>query len=374
MKLMHLADLHLGKRVNGFSMLEDQQYILQQVLQLADEHRPDGMLLAGDIYDRSIPSEEAVQLLDEFLYAMSKRGIQVYMISGNHDSEERVAFGGRLMEAQGIHVSPVYSGTIQPVLQKDAYGTVAFWLIPFLKPVHVKRYYPDVDSNDYTGAMQMVIDNLEMDPSMRHVALVHQFLTGASTCDSEEQSVGGLDQIAAEVFAPFDYVALGHLHGPQAILRPTVRYAGSPLKYSFSEVNQKKSVTLITLGEKGDVDIALLPLTPRREMLRKTGFFAELTAIGMQEDAYCELTLLDEDDVPDAMNRLRVYYPNAMLLRYDNTRTRTQTAFLDAEDVDHKTPLELFDELYDKQNGQHLNDEQKEYLTELIQQIWEGEV
>ena len=254
MKLIHLSDLHLGKRVNEFSMLEDQAFILQEILRIIDEEQPQAVLLAGDIYDKSVPSGEAVQLFDGFLWELSSRKLQVFVISGNHDSPERLSFGGRLMEGSGIHLSPVYSGKVEPVVLEDAYGPVNVYLLPFLKPAHVRRYFPEEESGTYTEALGKAVEALEIHKEQRNVLVTHQFVTGASRSDSEEISVGGSDNVDASVFDDFDYVALGHIHGPQNIGSPRIRYCGTPLKYSFSEVGQQKSVTVAELTEKGALE------------------------------------------------------------------------------------------------------------------------
>ena len=373
MKLMHLADLHLGKRVNGFSMLEDQKYILDRICDMVRSHRPDGVVIAGDVYDRAIPSEEAVELLDNFLVRLTGLGAAVLMISGNHDSAERVAFGNRLLRSSGIYLSPVYNGTIAPVTLEDEYGPVRFWLIPFLKPAHVRRYLPQGEIASYTDAMAAVVAGLGMDEGERNVALVHQFVTGGVKSDSEEHSVGGIDEVDGGVFDGFDYVALGHLHGPQRIGRDQVRYAGSPLKYSFSECTQRKSVTMVTLGQKGEVTVELLDLKPRRDLLRIRGTFEELTAGGTGGEDYYEVTLLDEEDVPNAIGRLRAFYPNLMLLNYDNTRTRSAGEVLTGEVSEGKSRMELFEALYERQNGRGLSEEQREYLAGLMEEVWEVE-
>ena len=370
MKFIHLADLHLGKRVNGFSMLEDQAHILNQIIRIADSERPDAVLIAGDVYDRSIPSEDAVELFDDFLVRLSKLGTKVFIISGNHDSAERVSFGARLMDASGIHFAPVYDGVIRPYLLEDSFGQLAIWPIPFLKPAHVRRFFPDSEISSYSDAMKAVISALPLNPAIRNVSLVHQFISGASVCDSEEHSVGGIDQIPAELFASFDYVALGHLHGPQYVSRETVRYSGSPLKYSFSEADQRKSVTIVEAGEKGCVSIRTEALTPLRDLRRMAGDFEALMSSTPSGD-YLELTLTDEEDVPNALARLRTRFPNLMSLKYDNTRTRSRNDISGAEHAERKSPIQLFDELYALQNGQPMTDEQKHYVNSLIEEIWE---
>ena len=266
MKLIHLSDLHLGKRVNECSMLEDQQYILGEILRIIDSEAPDAVLIAGDVYDKSVPSAEAVTLLDDFLVQLASRRVQTCLISGNHDSAERLSFGGRLMDAAGIHIAPVYDGSLTPLTLSDEHGPVDIYLLPFLKPVQVRRFFPDEDIESYTDAMAAVLRAANVDTARRNVLVAHQFVAGAVPCESEEFSVGGTDNVAVCVFDDFDYVALGHIHGPQKVGRETVRYCGTPLKYSFSEVSHKKSVTVVEMGEKGSVGIRTVPLVPRRDM------------------------------------------------------------------------------------------------------------
>lgn len=378
MKLLHLSDLHIGKRVNEISMLEDQQYILLQILRILDEEKADAVLLAGDIYDKSVPSAEAVTLFDDFLCRLAKRRIPVMIISGNHDSPERLAFGNRLLEASDIHISPVYNGTVAPVTLADEHGEVDFWLLPFIKPAHVRRYYPDTGIESYTDACRVAVEHMDLDPDRRNVLITHQFVTGAVTCESEELSVGGSDNVDVSVFQGFDYVALGHIHGPQSILSNRVRYCGTPLKYSFSEADHYKSVTVAELGAKGELTLRAVPLTPRHDLRLLRGTFAQLMEKAFYSacvcDDYLHIILTDEEDVPEAVGRLRVIYPNLMKLTYDNTRTRTDQLVGCAEEVGRKSPLELFEELYEKQNNQPMSDTQCAFVTELIDQIMEGRV
>ena len=378
MRLIHLSDLHIGKRVNEVSMLEDQEYVLRQILQIIDTEKADAVLIAGDVYDKSIPPAEAVTLFDDFLCRLAKRDLPVFIISGNHDSPERLAFGNRLLEHSGIHISPVYSGKIEPVTLTDEYGTVNFWLLPFVKPVHVKRFYPDEGIESYTDAIRTAIQHMALDKSARNVLLTHQFVTGAATCESEEVSVGGTDNVDAEVFEDFDYVALGHIHRPQNMGSPRLRYCGSPLKYSFSEAGHQKSVTVVELGAKGDLQVRTVPLSPRRDLTQLRGSYMELTARdyytnGDFQQNYLHITLTDEQDVPDAMGRLRSIYPYLMLLDYDNARTRTSAVIDSVEDLHRKSPLDLLEELYQLQNNQPMSQMQRTYARELIERIWEGE-
>ena len=378
MKLIHLSDLHIGKRVNEVSMIEDQEYILHQILRIIKDEKADAVLLCGDIYDKSIPSAEAVTLFDDFLNRLALLQVTVLAISGNHDSPERLAFGNRLMEGAGIHISPVYDGSISPLQLTDAHGTVNFWLLPFIKPAHVKRYYPDEAIESYTDACRVAVAHMGVDTRERNVLLTHQFVTGAVTCESEELSVGGSDNVDASVFEGFDYVALGHIHGPQNVGSNKIRYCGTPLKYSFSEANHYKSVTVVELGEKGNLELHTAALTPLHDMRVIRGSFGEVTSKSFYEgtatDDYLQVILTDEEDVPEAIGKLRVIYPNIMKLTYDNTRTRTHQMIDGAADVEQKTPLQLFGELYEQQNNQPMSEEQSRFVQELIESIWEGNV
>ena len=378
MKLIHLSDLHIGKRVNEVNMIEDQEYILRQLLSIVDDEKADAVLIAGDVYDKSIPSAEAVTLFDDFLWQLAKRSLPVLIISGNHDSPERLAFGGRLLEQKGIHISPVYDGSVEPVLLEDEHGPVAFWLLPFLKPAHVKRFFPEEHIETYTDACRVAVEKMAMDSAHRNVLLTHQFVTGAATCESEELSVGGSDNVDASVFEAFDYVALGHIHGPQNIGSNRIRYCGTPLKYSLSEESHHKSVTVVHLGAKGELTLQLRPLIPRHDLRQIRGTFEELTDKafweGTSTDDYLHIVLTDEEDVPEAIGKLRLIYPNLIHLRYDNTRTRTNQLIDGAQEVQRKSPLELFDELYELQNNQPMSDEQRSFAGELIESIWEGSV
>ena len=376
MKLIHLSDLHLGKRVNEFSMLEDQQYILTEILHIMDEEQPDGVLIAGDVYDKTVPSAEAVALLDDFLVRLAKRDLQIFLISGNHDSPERMAFGGRLMEGSGVHLAPVYDGRVSPITLTDAYGTVNFYLLPFVKPAHVRRCFPEREITTYTDALAAAIEAMGVEQTGRNVLVTHQFVTGAARCDSEELSVGGTDNVDVSVFDPFDYVALGHIHGPQQVGRETVRYCGTPLKYSFSEAGHQKSVTVVELGPKGTVSVRTVPLIPLRDLAELRGTYEELTFRGFYEGTsyqkdYVHITLTDEEDVPDAMRKLQIIYPNLMKLDYDNRRTRAGACLDGAEDAEQKSPLELLEEFYEKQNGQPMGEEQQAFARAWMERIWE---
>lgn len=379
MKFIHLSDLHLGKRVNEFPMIEDQQYILAQILNAIDGERPDAVVLAGDIYDKTVPSTEAVQLFDDFLVGLAERKLQTFVISGNHDSSERLAFANRLIDASGVHLSSVYSGKITPVTLKDAFGEVDIYMLPFIKPAHVRRFFPEEPVETYTDAVRLAVREMKIDPEKRNVLIAHQFVTGASRSDSEEVSVGGLDNVDASAFEGFDYVALGHIHSPQNVGTERIRYAGTPLKYSFSEAKDQKSVTVFELKEKGALSVRTVPLVPLHDLKEIKGAYDEVVRRSFYEhttypDDYLHITLTDERDVPDAMAKLRTVYPRLMTLSYDNTRTRAKNVVGKAEAAETKTPEELFAELYEKQNGSPMTEEERAFLKRTIAKIWEEEV
>jgi len=375
MKLIHLSDLHLGKRVNEFSMLEDQKYILTKIINIIDEEQPDGIMIAGDVYDRSIPPEEAVQLWDEFLNKLAKRAIPVFAISGNHDSAVRFADHSQLVDLAGIHLSPVYDGKVAKFTLKDGEGELNIYMLPFVKLVNVKHLFPDEEINDYTDACRVAIEHMNIDSDARNVIIAHQFVTGATRCESEEVVVGGLDNIDASVFDAFDYVALGHIRGKQSIGRETVRYCGTPLKYSFSEKDHKKSLTIVEFGRKGEVSVREELLIPLHDLREIRGTYEELTAKknyeGTAVDDYIHAVLTDEEDIVDAIGKLRVIYPQLMKLSYDNKRTRENRIIEDAKDVERKSPIQLFEEFYEAQNNQPMSDAQRQFSLDLIQSIWE---
>ena len=379
MKLMHLSDLHLGKRLNEFSLLEDQSFILQQLVELVRSEQPDCVLLAGDIYDKPVPPAEAVTLFDDFLNKLAQL-TTVCVTSGNHDSAERLAFGAQLMREGGVHFCGLYTGEPQCVTLQDAYGSVHIYLLPFLKPAHVRHCLPPTEAEQvttYHEALRCAVERLHINAAERNVQVAHQFVTGAQTAGSEAVNVGGVDNIGAEVFAAFDYTALGHIHRAQNVGSERVRYSGTPLKYSFAEWQQEKSVTLVELGEKGSVSVTALPLAPLRDLRKLRGSYEELMSRdfydelpkdsdGLLRDFY-HLTLTDEEDVPDAVQKLRSVYKNLLQLEYDNKRTRTDNAIEGAERVVEKSPLELMEEFYQLQNNQALSEKQRAYLQGLLE-------
>lgn len=375
MKFMHISDLHIGKRVNDFSMLEDQEYIFTKIQSIIAQEKVEGVLIAGDIYDKAVPSAEAVQLFDDFLTELAAKKLPVFLIYGNHDSPERLSFGADLFKHSNVYVSAVYNGSIEPIILKDEYGELAVYLLPFLKPAYVRHTFPNAEINSYEDAVRFALSQINVDSNQRNIIVAHQFVTGAEVCESEELSIGGQDNISASLFEPFDYTALGHIHGAQHIEKETIRYCGTPLKYSFSEVNHKKSVTIVELKEKGTVEITTVPLIPKRDMRQIKGTYLEVTSKSFYQDSntedYLHITLTDEEDVPDAMGKLRAIYPNLMKLDYDNKRTRENQSIDHCGEMEEKSPLDLFQEFYVLQNNQEMTEEQNSFIKNLMEKIWE---
>lgn len=375
MKIMHLSDLHIGKKVNEYSMLQDQIYILKEILRIIDNEKVETVIIAGDVYDRSLPPNEALELFDEFLYQLSSRNVNVFVISGNHDSPERISYGGRMMTENKIFLSPVYDGNVKPISLNDDYGEVNFYLLPFIRPADIRRYFPDENIENYTDAVKVAIDNMNVDFSERNILITHQFVTGAELSESEDIIVGGTDNVSGEVFDGFDYVALGHIHREQTVGKDNIRYCGTPLKYSFSEAKHIKSVTILDFNDKGNIEYSKIPLTPFRDMREIRGTYYELTLKSNYEntntDDYLHITLTDEEDIPDAIGKLRSIYPNIMKLDYDNLRTRGSGTVDAIENIESKSPFELFADLFKQQNNQDMSKEQEEIMRNLIDKIWE---
>lgn len=375
MKIMHLSDLHIGKKVNEYSMLQDQIYILKEILQIIDDEKVETVIIAGDVYDRSLPPNEALELFDEFLYQLSGRNVNVFVISGNHDSPERISYGGRMMTENKIFLSPVYDGNVKPITLIDDYGEVNFYLLPFIRPADIRRYFPDENIENYTDAVKVAIDNMNVDFNERNILVTHQFVTGAELSESEDIIVGGTDNVSGEVFDGFDYVALGHIHREQTVGKDNIRYCGTPLKYSFSEAKHIKSVTILDFNDKGNIEYSKIPLTPFRDMREIRGTYYELTLKSSYESTntedYLHITLTDEDDIPDAIGKLRSIYPNIMKLDYDNLRTRGSGTVDAIENIESKSPFELFADLFKQQNNQDMSEEQEEIMRNLIDKIWE---
>ena len=379
MKIIHTSDLHLGKKVNAVSMLEEQRHILQQIREAVLREQADAVILAGDIYDKPTPSAEAVQLFDDFLAALADTQAEIFCISGNHDSAERIAYGGRIMARSGVHLSPVFDGKVTPIVLERNGVSASFFLLPFIKPSLVRHHFPEAEIDSYNDAMRTVLAHTESGNGPNPILVTHQFITHAERCESEEVFVGGIDNIDASLFDAFRYVALGHLHRPQSCGRPEVRYAGSPLKYSFSEAKDKKSLSMVEISAEGGISLTEIPLHPLHEWQDLRGSYEELTSRRLYEgtsyaEDYVRITLTDENDVPDAMRRLQTVYHQLMELRYDNTRTRNSLRlFQQMQDMKEKSPEALFAEWYEIQNGMPLSPEQSAYLKTKIQTIWKNE-
>ena len=375
MKLMHLSDLHLGKHLIEVSLLEDQRFILEELLALMDREQPDAVLIAGDVYDRSNPSAEAMELLDFFLNGLARRGKPVLIISGNHDSSERLTFARSFLERSRIHISPVYNGHIEPVTLSDKNGEVDFWLMPYVHPENVARFFPGRSLKNANEAAEAVIGEMGVDPARRNVILSHQFIAGGLTSDSERRNVGTLEDVDAALYDAFDYVALGHLHSPQNIGRPdgTMRYCGTPLMYSRSEMKREKSVTMVDLGPKGSISVSTIPLKPRRALRLARGRFGEVLAAGPEpgtEDDFYFVELTDEEDVPNAAARLRERFPRMLAMNYDNRRTRSFQQVDAPQAVEEKTPIELMLSLYSLvHGGETMSEEGIRFVREAMKKV-----
>lgn len=370
MKFLHLSDLHIGKRVLDHSMLEDQQYILRKITDICTKVSPDAVIIAGDVYDRPVPSIDAVMLFDDFLTKLSEICENIFIIGGNHDSGERLSFASNLISTRGIHIRSIGKAEITPVRLCDKYGPVDFYLIPFTKPAYVKHYYPEKEINDYNDALKILLDGITIDASARNVAVAHQFVKGGEPSDSEEHfTLGGMDEVDVSLFDMFDYTALGHLHRPQSIGSDRIRYSGSPLKYSASEVGHTKSVTVCELFEKGNMKLSNIPLEPLRDMRKLRGSYLELMEktgyANTNTDDYVFITLTDSSEIPNALGKLRSVYPNIMNLKYDSLRFEIHdNEFIRADEV--SDPLVLFESLYKMQNNVPMTDEQKQIMREIF--------
>lgn len=376
MKLIHISDLHLGKRFHNYSMIEEQKYILQEILRVVDREEAEAVLIAGDVYDKSVPPAEAVSLFDDFLVELAERDLSVFVISGNHDSPERIAFASRLIAHSGVYISPVYRGQVAPVVLTDTYGEIAFYLLPFVKPVHVRHFYSEEKIENYTDAVRCVLANMDIDTGRRNVLVAHQFVTGASGSGSEDLMIGGLDAMEADVFDIFDYTALGHIHRAQKVGKGNVYYSGSLLKYSFSEVGQEKSLSVIELKKKGELLIHKVPLVPRRNVSEYRGSYRELIDRGrsteVETNDFVKLILTDEQEIPNAFYQLRTVYPNILQMEYDNKRTQGLQGEYKPEAAEELLPEELFSMFYEQMNHQPLEEGQRQYIKKIIGEIWDG--
>lgn len=370
MRFLHLADLHIGKRVNGFSMIEDQKFVFEQVYNVIENEKIDGIIMAGDIYDKPVPSAEAVKLFDEMLTRLVSINLPIFVISGNHDSAERIGFGSDILSAAKVYMSRVYNGNLQKIELEDDYGKINVYLLPFIKPATVKNIYKEAEIKDYDDALEYVLSQEKIDKTKRNVIVSHQFVTGALRSKSEEVSVGGLDNVSVENYEAFDYVALGHIHRAQQMGRESARYAGTLLKYSFSEEKHNKSMTIVDLKEKGNIEIKEIPVKPLHDLKTIKGKFSKITSEEfykeLKKEDYYRAVLTDEDDILNAIGKLKSIYPNLMSMEYDNTRTRSYSVVDNVETGETKSPLDYFEEFFEKQNGRKMSEKQRNYLLEIL--------
>lgn len=376
MKLLHLGDLHFGKRINNLPLIEDQKYINRKILETIDEKGIEAVLIAGDVYDRAVPSEEAVNLFDNFLFELAKRKLPVMIIAGNHDSAERLSFGDRLIETAEIYISPVYDGSVKKIVLEDQYGEICFYLMPFVKPANVRQCFPEETIETYTDAMRVAVSHMNIDETKRNIILSHQFVTGAHKDGSEDEFfLGGSSNVDSSVYEVFDYTALGHIHRPQNVKHDTIRYCGSPMKFSFNEERQSKGLTIVDVRQKGNIAIELLPLEPMRDFVTVRGTYEDIRN-GMdtvRPQDFVSVILTDEDEIPNAFSNLSIVYPNIQKITYDNKRTNNE-AVADGASLDLELePIDLIKEFYELGNGQELNEEQEKYLNKLIEKIWGGQ-
>ena len=370
MRFLHLADLHIGKRVNGFSMIEDQKFVFEQVYNVIENEKIDGIIMAGDIYDKPVPSAEAVKLFDEMLTRLVSINLPIFVISGNHDSAERIGFGSDILSVAKVYMSRVYNGNLKKIELEDDYGKINVYLLPFIKPATVKNIYKEAEIKDYDDALEYVLSQEKIDETKRNVIVSHQFVTGAMRSESEEVSVGGLDNVSVENYKAFDYVALGHIHRAQQMGRESARYAGTLLKYSFSEEKHNKSMTIVDLKEKGNIEIKEIPVKPLHDLKTIKGKFSKITSEEfykeLKKEDYYRAVLTDEDDILNAIGKLKSIYPNLMSMEYDNTRTRSYSVVDNVETVEAKSPLDYFEEFFEKQNGRKMSEKQRNYLLEIL--------
>lgn len=369
MKFFHLADLHIGKLLHEVNLLKDQRYILWQILGLADEYRPDGVILSGDIYDKAVPSAEAVSLFDEFLTELAEREIQVFLISGNHDSAERLQFAAGILRHQNVYVKGVFDGNLEKIaLRDETAGAVNLYLLPFIKPFDVRGFYPEETIDSYDHAVRTVVEHAEIAPGETNILVAHQFVTGAVSSESESVMVGGLDNIGSDAFAPFDYVALGHLHRPQRVARETVRYAGTPLAYSFDPKEGEKSVTLIEIMRPKEITLSYLPLKPLHPMREVRGLMEEVMAMEPTED-YVKVVLTDEEIILNTAAKLHTIFPNLLTVEFDYQRRMAVEGIENAQQMIEKTPEELFADFYLEQSGKELSGEDRELIRKLAEEM-----
>ena len=380
MRILHLADLHLGKILQEQPLIEDQKYMLEEIIKKVQEENIEIILISGDIYDRSIPQTDAVDMLDYFLNKLIKDlKKQVFIISGNHDSKERLGFGNKIFENDGLYISSKYEGKIKKVELQDEYGKLNIYLLPFIKPVEVKKYFED-EILSYDETIKKIIEKENIDETQRNIILTHQFVTcigeEVERTDSETISLGGIDNVDISNYDKFDYVAIGHVHRPQRIGRDTARYAGTMLKYSFSEVNHKKTIPIIDFKEKGNINIKLVELTPLRDMREIKGPIEELTKKenykNTNTEDYIKAIITNEEPVYDAIGQIRKVYPNVLKLEIQNSKSsvsQNDEKEKELQNIKNKSEVELFNEFYKFQNYTELNDEQTQVIENIVKEI-----
>lgn len=377
MKFAHLADLHIGKRLYEYSLVENQKDILNKIVELVKANCVDGVVISGDIYDKSVPPVDAVEIMDDFLSALSSLEIFIIIIGGNHDSVARLSFASKILEKNNVYISPVFNGNVEKIEMTDKFGRINFYLLPYIRPVNVRRAYEDFEGETFTEALKFVMDKINPDTSIRNVLVSHQFVTGAQKSDSEEIYVGGSENVAYTLFDDFDYVALGHLHMPQAVGRETVRYAGTPLKYSFSEISHKKSMTIVDITEKGKVEIEVIPLIPAQDLVELKGSLKDLindsVVASVECNSFVKITLTDEVLKNDALDVLKQFYPYIVSIGYDNSMTRQNNVVQSRAVSEEQRPEEIVEELFVQQNNRQMNDVERGLIEKLVKKVWERE-
>ena len=374
MRFLHVADLHIGKRVHERPMLDEQEHAFDQLISIAEDQRVDAVLVAGDVFDRPNPSSVALELSERFLASFVRRNIPVFVIPGNHDSAQQVAYCSTITDAAGLHVARPYRGHIATFSLEDADGPVCVHLLPFVRPLDVRVAFPqrEAEIKTHHDAVRVALEEHPLEQGVRHVLVAHQFVTAMGIdperCESETMSsLGGLDNVDASLFDAFDYVALGHLHGPQRVGRNAVRYAGSPVRYSFSEISQKKAACIVDLDGQGNVSVTQIPLVPLHAMREITCSLEDLEAgkdTGDHQD-YMHVTLTDRSAY-DAFNRVKAVYPHLLLLSWQEAEIAASSGKMTLSEMKQKSCFELFSDFFTEQTGQSLTDEQRAIVQDIM--------
>lgn len=386
MKIFHISDLHIGKKLCEANLSDDQVFILDEIVDRAAEERPAAVIIAGDVYDRSDPSADAVSIFSGFLTKLSAVVPDILMISGNHDSADRLSYGAPIMKKAGIHIAGTFDGVPPKVTLTDEYGPLNFYLLPFVRPAALRKFYPDLAADDYTGAVTACVEAAHVNAAERNVCVSHQFVTGAKTSESEELVVGGLENVSAAAYSPFDYTALGHIHrgqdmGPAGSPGARIRYSGTPLKYSFSEASDTKSISVVTIGAKtgplADFSVATIPLTPLRDLVNLKGTYEDLMGEAAREaeaarQAYTRITLTDEEDIVNGLDRLHTVYKHLLKLDYER-KASGAAAEAELQELEEKTPEQIFRDFYRAQRGLDLSDDAGAVVDEILKAAFEDD-